>query len=432
MSTVRRLSRARCIQSGVAVLGLSLALTSALPPAPAAAATEVRWLKVLSSTSFTEKGIVYVAGQLVNQTGYTVDRVAVTLDLRDAKDQSIGVEMVDAQTSTLDDGELTGFSIAFPAPQKYHHLFTGGVEALQSPQPANHNFAITVARHYAGTSGEDHLVGTVKNLNTAEASEVTVDATYFDKDKKAIGAEQVDLLAENGSPTLAAGETVPFDVVYEGQTGAPAPASYVLIADSLDDPSPLPTSWVSSGGGARTYGQSAPIAGRITKRGTNKAPGVVSVELLAKTAGSTAWQVVLTGKTSADGKVAFSPKPVRNTSYAIRLPASASQQGSQSASLAVVVNALNTAKLSTASMALGRTASLTATVAPSQAGRIVTLQQLVSGKWTNVTSHALDGKSSWVFSVKPTARGTYTYRTSSAAYAANGAGTSAQVSLKVT
>ena len=95
------------------------------------------------------------------------------------------------------------------------------------------------------------------------------------------------------------------------------------------------------------------------------------------------------------------------------------------------MNALNTAKLSTANIKLGRTASLTATVSPGQAGRLVTLQRLVSGRWTNVSSHALDGRSTWVFAVKPAARGTYTYRTSSAAYAANGAGTSAPVSLKV-
>ena len=426
MSTVRRFSRARCAQAGVAVLGLSLALISALPSTPAAAATGE--VQVVSSSSFTEDGGVFVAGQLVNHTGHPVNQVEVVLNLLDSSGAKVGSETAAAQTGTLDDGESSGFSIAFEEPQGYHHLSIGSVTSKQSAQPANRNFTVTVSRHYTGEFGEDHLVGTVKNLNTGKAFFTTVDATYFDNNGKAIGAEQDMPVPADGSGALAAGETAEFDVAYLGPQGAAAPASYVLLADS----SPLATSLVSSGGGTRTYGQSAPIAGRVTARGTNYGFSALSVDLLAQTAGSTAWKVVLTGKTNSDGKVSFSPKPERNTSYVIRLPASASQQGSQSPSQAVVVNALNTAKLSAASMKLGRTATLTATVAPGQAGRIVTLQRLVSGKWTNVTSHALNSKSSWVFSVKPTARGSYTYRTSTAAYAANGAGASAPVALKVT
>ena len=96
-----------------------------------------------------------------------------------------------------------------------------------------------------------------------------------------------------------------------------------------------------------------------------------------------------------------------------------------------MVNALHTAKLSATSTALGRTTSLTATVAAPQAGRTVTLQRLVSGRWTDLSSHALGSSSSWVFPLKPAARGTYTYRTTTTAYAGNGAGASAPVMLKV-
>ena len=432
MSTVRRLSRARCAQSGAAVLGLSLALSSALPSIPAAAAAGA--VQVVSSSSFTEDGGVFVAGQLVNRTGHAIARPGMSLLLLDSRNKSLGSVGTGAQTGTLDDGEFSGFSIAFQAPEGYDHLRIGTLSNDQSAQPANRNFAITVTDHYTlGDHGLHHVVGTIKNLNTGRASLVSVDATYFDKSGKAIGAEQDFPSPDDGSNALAAGETADFDVVYQGQTGAAAPASFVVVANSPDDPSPMPTSWVSvGGGGALAYGEGAEITGTVTKRGTDNAPRTASVELLARVAGASDWKVVSTSKTNSEGKVLFRPKPERNTSYVIRLPATATQKGSQSPSQAVVVNALNTAKLSAASTKLGLSATLTATVAPGQAGRTVTLQRLVSGKWTNVTSHALSSKSAWVFSVKPTARGTYTYRTSTAAYAANGAGASAPVALKVT
>ena len=428
-STVRspkNLWWARRTPSAVVVLALAGVLASA--PVPAQAASGAVEL-VSYSSGADDYGYVHVAGQVVNRTGQTVGSVVVVVDQLDRQGSLVGTDTTYAQTTVLDDGEFSGFSTMFQAPKGYDHLVIRSVGGSQSYRPANRNFAITVTNRYRSSSGEDHIVGTIKNLNTSEASLVSVDATYFDEVGTAVGATSAYPTAANGSGAMAAGETNSFDVSFVDSS---TPASYVLIAESYDDPSPLPTSWVSSGGGTRTYGQSAAIAGRVTKRGTDVGLDAVTVQLLAQTAGSSTWNVTLTATTDYDGRVSFSPRPARNMSYVIRLPASATQQGSQSPSQPVVVNALHGAKLSATSVALGRTATLTATVAPSQAGRILTLQRLVSGKWTNVTSHALDGKSSWVFSVKPTARGTYTYRTSSAAYAANGAGTSAPVSLKVT
>ena len=427
MNVVHRPTRSWRARAGVAVLGLALALVPALPAAPAAAAAPS--VQLVSLTSHTEAGAVLVAGQVVNHTGHTVDWVPVALDLLNAKGALVGSRTAYAQTSSLDDGELSGFSTVFEAPAGYDHLSVRSVGGSASAGPANRNFTTTVTNHYVDSGGVDHLVGTVRNTNAGRASLVSVDVTYLDGNGRAIGAEQGFPEAADGSDYMAAGETDSFDITYDGPS---TPASYVLLADSLDDPSPLPTTSVSSGGGTRAYGQSAAIAGRVTKRGTDTGLDAVDVQLLAQTAGSATWGVALTGRTDHDGKVSFSPKPARNTTYVIRLPAAATRLGSQSSGQAVVVNALDTAKLSSASLAVGRTATLTATVAPTQAGRTVTLQRLVSGKWTNIASHALDSRSSWVFPLKPTARGTYTYRTTTGAYAANGAGASAQVTLKVT
>ena len=417
------------VRSALAALALTAAVGSVLSPAPAQAATATGRVQLVSHSSEADSyGYIKLAGQVVNHTGRSVSFVSIVVDQLDRQGKLLATSTTYAQTSVLDDGESSGFTTTLKPLAGYDHLAIRSVGGSPSYRPANRNFAVTVTNRYRSDSGQDHIVGTIKNLNNTKASFVSVEATYFDAAGTAIGATSDYPTTADGSGEMAAGETDSFDVTYYGSS---TPASYVLLGDSIDEPSPLPTSWVSSSGGARTHGQSAAIAGRLTKRGTDTGHSGAAVQLLAQTAGSSAWTVLLSAKTDYDGKVAFSPRPERNTSYAIRLPASTTQTGSQSPSHAVVVNALHGVRLSANNLALGRATSLTATVAPSQAGRTVTLQRLTAGKWTDVASHALGSSSSWGFTVKPTVRGTYTYRTSTTAYAGNGAGTSAPVTLKV-
>lgn len=403
--------------TGVTVLPLAV-------PSPASAAPGIELLSVQSYLG--RGGEVEYAGQVVNHTGHTVSTVIIKVDERDSSGTSVGTDTSGSAESILDNGEVSGFWGTFAPPAGFDHVVVTSMNAAQGYSPANHNFTTTVTeRVIAG--GELHLRGTIRNDNNAPTDYINVCATFFDASGKPVDVQGVAVQGPNGS--LAPGETVPFDIPMYDSTDA---ASYTVIGDSSQEPSPLPTTSTASGGGVRTYGQRFSIKGHLTERGTPMNVRQAAVQLMAKTAGSSTWAVAARGTTDNLGAVTFSPAPAKNTSYQIVLPASSGQAGSTSPVLKATVNAALVSRLSATSVPLGHAVVLSTTVRPGEAGRPVTLQRLVSGRWTNVASHTLTSSSGSTFSVRPSARGTYTYRTTVTATSTNGAGASPAVTLKVT
>jgi hypothetical protein len=92
-----------------------------------------------------------------------------------------------------------------------------------------------------------------------------------------------------------------------------------------------------------------------------------------------------------------------------------------------------TAALSTTSMRLGGTARLSGTVAPKLAGQTVELQRRrADGTWAVIATQKLSDTSGYRFSIKPTRRGTTTYRVRIRAQTLYAKGVSPARTLKVT
>lgn len=398
-------------------------------PSPAAAAPGI---ELLSLQSYVDRGgDVEYAGQVVNHMGHTVNTVIIKVDERSSTGTSVGTTTAGSSLTRLDDGEVSSFWGSFAPPAGYDHVAVTSMNATQAYNPANNNFTTTVTDRVTDQGGDQHLKGTIRNDNNAPTSDINLYATFFDASGTPVDVKGTTVYGPDGSTTLAAGETVPFDIMLYTYDG-PAEVSYKVIGDGGEDPSPLPTTLTASGGGVRTYGQHVSIAGRLSKRGTPSVVQLAPVQLMSKTAGSSTWVVAARSTTDYAGNVTFSPAPAKNTSYQIVAPASSRQVGSASRVLTATVNAALVSRLSATSAPLGHAVTLTTTVRPGEAGRPVTLQRLVSGRWTNVVSHTLTSSSGSTFSVRPSARGTYTYRTTVTATSTNGAGASPAVTLKVT
>ena len=69
-----------------------------------------------------------------------------------------------------------------------------------------------------------------------------------------------------------------------------------------------------------------------------------------------------------------------------------------------------TARLQASTITLGKTITVTGTVAPSHQGQKVYLQRLVNGVWKGAATATLTSASTYTLRAKPPAQGTLTYR----------------------
>ena len=97
----------------------------------------------------------------------------------------------------------------------------------------------------------------------------------------------------------------------------------------------------------------------------------------------------------------------------------------------VKVSVVVSSSLSRTTMLLGGSATVAGKVSPNHAGKRVYLQRKTSTGWVSVTSKLLNSTSNVSFTVKPTKRGTYTYRLSFAGDADHLGGFSPSRAVKV-
>jgi hypothetical protein len=182
-----------------------------------------------------------------------------------------------------------------------------------------------------------------------------------------------------------------------------------------------------------TSGGSVTVSGKITRRDTGAAIAGVPAELYWRRVGSSTWTLAATRTSSSTGAVSFAHKPTASVDYMWVYRGSTAYVGSSSALRRVGVKTAVTATASRTSVGLGGTFTLTGSVSPAHAGQTVYLQRYAgSGRWTTVTSQALSSTSTYSFSVKPTARGTATYRVYKPADTDHLAGYSPNRAVKVT
>ncbi|HEX2357747.1 MAG TPA: S8 family serine peptidase, partial [Micromonosporaceae bacterium] len=161
---------------------------------------------------------------------------------------------------------------------------------------------------------------------------------------------------------------------------------------------------------AVTYGGAVTVTGRLVRADTGAAIAGAPVQLLARHKGTTNWLLLGTPTSSSTGYLTFSHTPSWSLDYVWVYRGSTVFMGTGSPGRAVGVRPVVSATLSRTSFALGGSATLSGSVAPGHAGHRVYLQRLANGAWVTASSQLLPSTSTYAFTIKPGARGTFYYR----------------------
>jgi len=203
--------------------------------------------------------------------------------------------------------------------------------------------------------------------------------------------------------TLAQGTTYSFRIWVKDRAGHYSPALSTRLVGTAET--------ITSNVTSLTYGGWVTVGSKLTRRDTGGALAGVPVQLYWRKVGTTAWNLLTTRTSSSTGTMSFAHKPVGSVDYMWIYRGSTAYVGSGSALRRVGVRTAVTGVVSRTTLGLGGTFTMSGSVAPSHAGKTVYLQRYAGGgSWTTVTSKALSSTSTYSFSVKPSSRGTFTYR----------------------
>ncbi|MEU8225293.1 DUF1906 domain-containing protein [Kribbella sp. NPDC048915] len=136
----------------------------------------------------------------------------------------------------------------------------------------------------------------------------------------------------------------------------------------------------------------------------------VPMVLYSKAKTATKWSTVGTFTADANGVARATQKPAVSTYYMWGYNGAAGVLGTRSASVLVQVHPAISAYLVPASIKLGASSVLYGYVNPPHAGTTAYLQRRSGTTWVAVTTGKLATNGKYAFSIKPTARGTFTYR----------------------
>ncbi|WP_270889534.1 hypothetical protein [Pedococcus sp. 5OH_020] len=156
------------------------------------------------------------------------------------------------------------------------------------------------------------------------------------------------------------------------------------------------------------YGSSVRASGALTLSG--KVLTGRAVNLYAQKLGATTWSRVASTTTSSTGTFALTAKPTVNTRYRVGYAGSGTTGGSYSVARTVSVAPVTSITASRTSLGLGGTVSLTISVSPNHAGRVVSLQRWSGTRWVTLTTRTLGSSSTASATIKPTTRGYSSYR----------------------
>jgi type VII secretion-associated serine protease mycosin len=158
------------------------------------------------------------------------------------------------------------------------------------------------------------------------------------------------------------------------------------------------------------YGGSVTLSGRVTRVDTKAPLAGALVSLYGRTKNSSSWREITRVTTSATGTYSVAYKPTVSTVFAWGYKGSPDLLGSQTGNLTVEVRPTITANLSPTTFKLGGTTAFYGYLRPQHVGQTVYLQRSVGSSWTNITTTKLNSTGNYGFAIKPTARGSYTYR----------------------
>jgi Tol biopolymer transport system component len=161
---------------------------------------------------------------------------------------------------------------------------------------------------------------------------------------------------------------------------------------------------------AITHGAPVTVSGKLLRSGTTTGVPSRPVVLEIRPPGTTTWTRVKSTTTRTGGAYSFTHEPTRITEYRVRHVASNGWPAATGPTRRVDVATKVTGTLNSATIPLGGSVTMKGSVAPGHAGQPVRLQQQVSGSWQTIATKSLSSTSTYSFTIKPTTKGTLTYR----------------------
>ncbi|GAA1645446.1 hypothetical protein GCM10009744_40220 [Kribbella alba] len=158
------------------------------------------------------------------------------------------------------------------------------------------------------------------------------------------------------------------------------------------------------------YGSAVTLSGAVTRIDTKAPVAGQKITLYGRDKNGTTWRAITWLTTSATGTFSVSYKPSVNTVVAWGYDGSPDLLGSRTGNFTIDVRPTITANLTSTAIKLGSSTSFYGYVRPQHAGSPIYLQRLSGSTWTTITSTKLNSTGNYAFGIKPTARGSYTYR----------------------
>ena len=158
------------------------------------------------------------------------------------------------------------------------------------------------------------------------------------------------------------------------------------------------------------YTRAVTLSTTVTRINDGGKVSGVPVYLYAKAKTATKWSAVGQFTSDANGVVSSAQNPGVSTSYMWGYNGATGLLGTRSATVLVQVQPAMSAYLTPSSILLGQSSVLYGYLNPPHAGMTVYLQRRSGTSWVAVTTGKLATNGKFAFGIKPTARGTYTYR----------------------
>ncbi|MEI8409009.1 MULTISPECIES: DUF1906 domain-containing protein [unclassified Kribbella] len=158
------------------------------------------------------------------------------------------------------------------------------------------------------------------------------------------------------------------------------------------------------------YTRASTLSTTVTRINDGAKLAGVPVVLYAKAKTASKWTVAGQFTSDANGVVSSAQKPTVSTYYMWGYNGGVSLLGTRSAALLVQVQPAMSAYLVPGAIKLGQASALYGYLNPPHAGMTVYLQRRSGTSWVAVTTGKLATNGKFAFSIKPTVRGTYTYR----------------------
>ncbi|QNE20436.1 DUF1906 domain-containing protein [Kribbella qitaiheensis] len=169
-------------------------------------------------------------------------------------------------------------------------------------------------------------------------------------------------------------------------------------------------STVAASSSSIAYGASATLYSRVTRVDTKAGLPGVQMSLYARAKNGTTFVEVAKATSDANGSVSAVVKPTVSTVYVWGYNGSSTMLGSRSGNYTVEVRPTITANIGSPSIKLGAATAFYGYLRPQHPGTTVYLQRLTGTSWPTVATTKLNTTGNYAFSVKPTARGTFSYR----------------------